>query len=425
MNRKRIFSVILFGISTLLYSALPLCTCSWAEQIKYPVPCYDGEALAEVRAWEQTWVGQKITSGNIDEINEFLPETLYRFLSDTEKWGEYWFEIVPYVQFIPSKGDVKYTISGSCNIDHEGKLLNYVSGIPFPDPQNALEIAYNYDNALLGDNLRNLTHMEIADGRRKYNRQLIAEEYQTYFTGRRDVPPVPEFMPNPKDMFHAYHTEYSEPPGFKGTRAMTVKWNDRSRDYGSWEFSSSTRRVVRRSTAQRQTHIGPSDFTYNDQGGYNWVIKDNSYKLLGRKELLMARNQNAEQLVKNDIKGMCYVSGYQRERINMYILEVINKDPNYIYSKEIWYVDPENWKILYADKFDKQGRLWKIFDISYRTVKSAYDGQLVLALSNQTIIDIPRMHASKAYFTIWVAGESGLGLNYDYFSPKALLEYGY
>ena len=35
------------------------------------------------------------------------------------------------------------------------------------------------------------------------------------------------------------------------------------------------------------------------------------------------------------------------------------------------------------------------------------------------------MHGTKAYFTVFVAGETGLGLRYDYFSPKALLQYGY
>jgi hypothetical protein len=50
---------------------------------------------------------------------------------------------------------------------------------------------------------------------------------------------------------------------------------------------------------------------------------------------------------------------------------------------------------------------------------------MVLAIANQTVIDVQRLHGTKAYFTEWAAGEKGLGLQYDYFSPKALLEYGY
>ncbi|MBN2108679.1 MAG: DUF1329 domain-containing protein [Deltaproteobacteria bacterium] len=425
MNRKKDLPKILLGMATVLCGALLLSASSRAEQIRYPVLCYEGDSLAQVRAWEKTWAGQKITSANIEKVKELLPETLYSLLTDKGKWGEYWFEIVPYRQFKPTSGDIKFTLAGKCSIGSDENLVNYVSGIPFPKPSNGLEIAYNYDNAILGDNFEYHTNMQIVDGRKKYNRPMIVDEHQTWFTGRRDVPPVPDFVPNPKDIYHAYHATYHEPPAFKGTRAMTVKWNDRSKDYGSWEFSSSTRRVVRRSTAQRQTHIGPSDITYNDQGGYNWVMNDNSYKLLGRKEMLMPRNQNSEQLVKNDVEGMCYVSGYQRERINMYIIECINKDPNYIYQKEIWCVDPENWKILYADKYDKQGKLWKIFDVSYTTAKSTYDGQEVLALSNQTVVDVQRIHGTKAYFMNWIAGGQGLGLQYDYFSPKALLQYGY
>lgn len=425
MDNKKMFSFLILGITATLWVGLFMPATSRAAEIRYPIMCYEAKELEQLREWEKTWVGQKITPANIGKVKELLPENLYSLLTDPGKWGEYWFEIVPYQEFIPTKGDIKFTEAGQCKIGPDENLLNYVSGVPFPNPQTPLEMAYNFDNFSRGDNFRDHTHMEIVDGRKKSNRPMIVDEHQTWFTGRRDVPPAPAFVPNPKDMYQAYHMQYYEPPAFKGMRAMTVKWNDRGKDYGSWEFSSSTRRVVRRSTAQRQTHIGPSDITYNDQGGYNWVIRDNVYKLTGRKELLMPRHQDPMKLKANDIEGQCYVSGYQRERINMYVVECKNKDPNYIYSKEIWYLDPENWVILYADKYDKLGKLWKLFEVSYRTVKSAYDGQMVLAIANQTTIDVQRLHGTKAYFTEWAAGEKGLGLQYDYFSPKALLEYGY
>jgi len=149
------------------------------------------------------------------------------------------------------------------------------------------------------------------------------------------------------------------------------------------------------------------------------------YTLVGRKELMMPRHQDPDQLEKNDREGYCYVSGHQRERINTYEVECIHKDPNYIYSKQIWYVDPETWTLLYADKYDKQGKLWKISDLATQPIKSVYQGIPALRIACQTIIDVQRLHGTKGYFQVWKAGESGLGLDIDYFSPQALQKYGY
>ncbi len=425
MEKQRNLVLWLSLIMTFVLGSVIIPQLLRAEEIRYPIPCYEGEELARVRTWEKTLVGQKITPANIDEVKDLLPGPLYDLLNTPEKWGEYWFEIVPYREMEHTEGEIRYTKEGRCSIGPDEGLVNYVSGFPFPTPQTGLEVAYNFDSVHWGDNFIDHTLMQIADGRRKYNRHVGVDEYQTYFTGRRDVPPEPAFDPNPNDQYHAYHAAYFEPPALKGTRALTIKWNDRTRDYGSWEFSSSTRRVLRRSTAQRQTHIGPSDFTYDDQAGYNWVINAQTYKLVGRKELLMPRNQDPEQLEQNDVEGFCYVSGHQRERINTYELECINKDPNYIYSKQIWYVDPESWTLLYALKYDRQGKLWKLSDLATQTIKSTYKGIPALRIANQTIIDVQRMHGTKAYFQKWIAGERGLNLDMEYFTPQALQRYGY
>ena len=67
-----------------------------AKELQYPVPCYQGDELAKVQAWEKTWAGKKISSATVDEVKEFLHETFYTIMKETDRWGESWFEIVPY-----------------------------------------------------------------------------------------------------------------------------------------------------------------------------------------------------------------------------------------------------------------------------------------------------------------------------------------
>ena len=79
MKEKRLLNValqvtIISGLFLLLYL---ICLSSHAEQIRYPVPCYEGEELDKVRQWEKKWVGEKINSMNIHKVKEFVPESLF------------------------------------------------------------------------------------------------------------------------------------------------------------------------------------------------------------------------------------------------------------------------------------------------------------------------------------------------------------
>jgi hypothetical protein len=56
--------VMLLVLPFCLFCVLP---CS-AQEVRYPIPCYEGEELTEVREWEKTWVGKRIDGTNIDQV---------------------------------------------------------------------------------------------------------------------------------------------------------------------------------------------------------------------------------------------------------------------------------------------------------------------------------------------------------------------
>ena len=60
--------------------------------------------------------------------------------------------------------------------------------------------------------------------------------------------------------------------------------------------------------------------------------------------------------------GDCLFDGTQRERVKMHVIEATSKDPNFLYSKMVWYLDPETWQMLYSDRYDRSGKLWKWID---------------------------------------------------------------
>ena len=81
MKRIKVLPVFLLGITAALFLALLTHVPSRAAEIRYPVPCYEGEELAKVRAWEKEWAGKKITPANVDGVKEFLPEVFYNLFT--------------------------------------------------------------------------------------------------------------------------------------------------------------------------------------------------------------------------------------------------------------------------------------------------------------------------------------------------------
>jgi hypothetical protein len=427
MKGKHFLGLVLTAIVITVVLPLVLLTyvASQAEEIRYPVPAYEGKELEEVRQWEKAWVGKKIYPTNVDQVKEFVPESLYKLMRDPETWGESWFEIVPYRQIKPTKGDIAFTIkyAGTCSIGPNEELLDYISGIPFPNPKTGLEIAHNFCNLNQGDTMRALQDIVIIDGKARYDRKMGMETHVLHFSARREIPPVPE-LPNPKGIYRAAHSSYYEPASMRGTRSLSIKWKDRIKPYESYSFSSTTRKIVRRSTAQRQDTMGGSDTTSDDNMVYDYAISAMNYKYLGRKEILLPRHQDAGQFEKGHREGYCLTKGFQRERIKTYVLECIHKNPNYLYSRQIWYVDPETWWIMYADKYDRRGRLWRIFDNGGGVLKSAYNDELLGTPLIMSVIDVQRLHGTGGGTTVTI-GETGEYHQPEYYTPKALEKYGY
>ena len=409
-------------IALIVLTVVPLI----AAEIRYPVSCYEGQELEKVREWEKTWVGKKIDINNIDAVKEFVPDSMYQIIKNPGKWGDIWFEIVPYREIVPTPGTVALTkkYAGTVTVGPQGEIINWVSGTPFPEPKNGIEVAYNFDTVNMGDNMFAPQDAYVVDGLMKYDRKLIMNVWNYWFYGRRDIPPVPEVLPNPKQIRKATTISYEEPAALKGTRNLVIKWKDDMKDYGSWTFSSASRRIARRSTAQRMDSVGGGDNTSDDNLGWDWRISSQTYKLLGRKEILIARHQDLEVLKKTHKEGYCVPTGLMNERVKAYEVETIHKDPNYIYSKQIWYIDPESWWIIYAEKYDRQGRLWKIQSMAQYLNKSKYNGIEVPMVGNMLTVDVQRVHSTYGAFYA-VIGETGPQYRPDFYTPNSLQREGY
>jgi hypothetical protein len=106
------------------------------------------------------------------------------------------------------------------------------------------------------------------------------------------------------------------------------------------------------------------------------------------------------------------------------VVECVHKKSNYLYSKQIWYLDPETWHILYADKYDKGGRLWRVFENVNVVSESVYNDALIGSTAFVSILDVKRVHGT-AGFSHYTIGKTGKYHQPEYYTPKALQKFGY
>jgi len=393
---------------------------SFAKDLQFPVVCYQGDELKKVRAWEATWVGKKISSANVDEVKEFLPESFYNLMKDTARWGDSWFVIVPYQPVTPTPGNIEFTkkFYGQSKLGPEGEILNWVSGVPFPDTQDATEMAHNFRTRSYGDSYKNRDNAWIVDGRLKYDMDVEIFNNLCFFSGRYDMPPVPEFPNNPKQIWRAFTMLQLAPPETRNMRIMEIHYKDTLKPYDSWFWMPSIRRIRRRSTSERQDAQGGADYCAYDNMGWDGPIQVNTYKYLGQKEYLMARHTDKKKLVHTP--GDCLFDGTQRERIKVHVVECTSKDPNFLYSKMIWYLDPECWQMLYTDRYDRSGKLWKIID-QLGFIGKGYNGVEIPHFNASQTVDLQRIHSTIGTTEF----EFGAQLSQDMFTLDYLQKHGY
>jgi hypothetical protein len=382
-----LIAVALFMLTGFVHAEEPPCT--------YPTPCYTGKQLQTLREWEKEWAGKKITSASVDTVKDILPESFYRLMKDTDTWGESWFTIAAYQPIQPTPGTISATqrYCGKPATDAQGKLINWTSGVPFPHATDGIEMAHNYRCRSYGDGYSSDETGHLIDGAFGYDRTLHNKNQYVHFAGRTDTPPVPELPDNTKQLWRAFHLQQLAPPEVRNLRIIELQYKDETRAYDSWVWISALRRIRRRSTSERQDALGGADFCGYDNLGWDGPVHINTYRYMGQKELLLCRHTRLDQLVHTP--GKCLYDGTQRERINAHVIEVTNHDPNFLYSKMIWYLDPETWQILYSDRYDRNGKLWKVLDqFGYTT--PGQGGVTVNFFNGNQMIDVQRRHSTAA-----------------------------
>ena len=328
-----------------------------------------------------------------------MPESYVGIYKDPEKWGAPKGElitatIVPYKRIIQTKGFLEATkkYAPLVQTNPDGSIANYaeIAGFPYPNPKTGLEMAWNMDFNNHGDTEHFFRDGPNINPKTRTERKSNQEQWFALWVGRTEVDPKPAILKNKKGVRRGTFVHMWEPPEFINTRFYNLRYLDPKKDDVTYFWYANFRRIRRMSTAQRTDSIDGTDLCYDDEFFWDGHIQRNTYKYTGKKDLLCVRNQDMSKLTRPNGQG--HGNGLMFERCNTLVVEAISKDPNYLYGKRIWYLDPETYIILWTDIYDQKGRFWKAFMqimSNYKTLK----GETTNNIAGSSFQDFQRTHS--------------------------------
>ncbi len=395
--KPRYYEIVWYALFIVMSGVMLNASAVSAAEVEYPVAAYAGDELAKVRDWEKTWAGKKIDKSNVDQVAEFFPESFIEIFKEAEKWGAppegFYLNIVPYKPVIETQGMIEATKKNAplVKTNEDGTIENYadLAGIPYPAPKTGLEIAWNFDFNNHGDSAHYKRNSPNINPKTQSERYGDQEQWELFFIHRTELDPKPQLPKNPRGYHRGVFIHMWGPPEFINTRYYSMRFIDPSKDDEMYMWYAQFRRIRRMSTKQRADAVDGTDLIYDDEFFWDGHIMRNTYKLTGTKELLCCRRQDMKKAVRQ--KGQVVPSNLNFERTKLMVVEAVNKDPDYIYGKRVWYVCPETYIIRWSEIYDQLGRFWKTFCM-FTSDEKTKTGAVKNFIVGYSLIDFQRTH---------------------------------
>ena len=382
------------------------------------IPLVGGLLLAVISlvpvARAQVQPGERIGPGDADRVAGLVSpgvEILVRRGMEMK--------IVPYqrVELRPSVRAATEEYAPQVRLDAEGRIENWVAGLPFPrvdpaDPEAGTKIMYNVNRTPnLTDDL-GLHLIESTSGSISKPGEPAAFEVERHFVidwlrllryaGRLEIDPKPAIPDNPDGVFQKMaQYPFLEPFDLKGTGLLSFRYLDPSKQDDTWLYIPALRRVRRLSSAQRSDALFGQDIDLDSYNVYSGDVSWFTWRLLGERPML--GSMHGESLPPKPCEGdggATFCDAWEMR--DVYIVEGKAKVKGYAYSKRVIYVDKETFLPLYSDVYDSGGELWKTMVQNIRVARKPnpeaaleYEHELPF-ISGFAVVDLQLMHATRS-----------------------------
>ncbi|MDP8254340.1 MAG: DUF1329 domain-containing protein [Candidatus Alcyoniella australis] len=366
-----------------------------------------------------------VSKANMDQVKDMLTQGVQVLVNNYDLK----FRVIDYRPEAPSDGYIDATNKGlgmtklgDPNAPARQRALSgYTGGLPFPNPQTGVEVAWNYHYNYSGDDADNEFGVYWVSAKRGVER---SEQWRWLYIvkslNRSDIdPPYFEDMKKANIQYHSM-TICRKPLDKKGFTALYHRF-DEPKDQEGWIYVPQQRRATRFSFGTRGDAWNNTDMLYEDVRGYMGFAEWMTWELLDKKVLLAPAHSGTPYGLDNadkvfDFKNAPYWNPrWKWEPRPMYVVQATPKFRDYPYSKMVFYIDGETYQILIKEMWDKKGQLWKVqvngFDESSDPLSMPGN------IAGSLMVDLQSEHATAF---VWHEMKANVGLEPSLFTLSEL-----
>jgi len=199
--------------------------------------------------------------------------------------------------------------------------------------------------------------------------------------------------------FSADAVEIFEPRANKGLVTLFMKYDDPMKMDPMMIYLPQLRRIRKMSATDTQDPNG--DQAYDDMGFLRQKISPKRFPY--KYDIIEERNYIFPWSYNKGTAWLDSKNGYAIKDLGCqirpcYTLQMTQMDPNYIYSKRIYYMDQETCLPAWAEFFDQKGRLYRTYNIARNYIPEI--GQVVSHGLPAWQVDYVDTHSSIQVLTV-------------------------
>jgi hypothetical protein len=297
-------------------------------------------------------------------------------------------------------------------------------GFPFPgvtpeDKDFAAKIMWNYEYRYIADDYFENVDSYLKRKGEPVTRTSIFQEW-IWFHNRMVDDPKPLYD-TPENLYKCTFLGYIYPDVLKNQTILSYRYLDPKKPDDTFVYLPSMRRVLRGEAGQRSTPLAGALVAFDDFHNFDGRIQQFTYNFLGEKKVLALPHNDANQKRIAQLKEMTEIPwmGEDWEIQEVYIIDIISKDPKYPQSKKRLYMSKDNPEyIFYCIAWDRGGKLWKVWITGYSDFPLP-NGDHSCYLTGQFGADVQL--GTLAHLHYRNQKLNGNGMKYEDFTPSAQL----
>ncbi len=296
----------------------------------------------------------------IPELKRLLQPTAFNDLVSYLEKGIITIPVIKAVEYPQSKQLDEYTVKyrGNCSVGPNNELIGWKAGIPFPDPKNGAELAWNLDRRqCVVDTITMDSDFILFDKDVTLERTYKWKYFNFYYNGRVRVPPIHEVRENNGVVRMKESFVMMEPFDIKGFAFIRTRYEDINKADDVYSYIPAIRRLRRLTGGDTCDPMLGTDCIYDDFELFRQKITSRMSFKMREQEMLVPSIGIQEE--RPPLKGALYQLTWEIKPV--WILEIDINDPEYPYWKRIISIEKQRLtgEGYYLDTYDRKGNLYR------------------------------------------------------------------